>query len=90
MYVVIFRATIQQLDAEYINLAQSLRQKAFKDYHCQKFESYTEGNQEIALSYWLKLDDIRAWRNDPEHRLAQQHGKEKWYTEFSVEICQCL
>ncbi|GAA4999234.1 hypothetical protein GCM10023206_00140 [Acinetobacter puyangensis] len=90
MYIVIFKATIRQLDPQYSIMAQNLRQKAFAEYHCQKFESYTENQQEIALSYWLSLEDIQAWKNDPEHLLAQQLGHEKWYSTCSVEICQSL
>ena len=90
MYIVIFKATIHQLDDEYSELAQVLRQKAFAEYNCQKFESYTENNQEITLSYWLSFEDIRAWKNDPTHLQAQQLGREKWYANFSTEICQTL
>ena len=88
MYVVIFKATIKQLDAEYSQYAERLRQKAIQQYHCQKFESYTEDDQEIALSYWRNLEDIHAWKKDTEHLTAQSIGQEKWYANYSVEVCQ--
>lgn len=90
MYIVIFRARIGHLDARYTELAQRLRHKAMSVYHCQKFESFCENNQEIALSYWLSLEDIQAWKNDPEHQYAQQLGREQFYLDFSTEICQQL
>ena len=90
MYIVIFRATIAHLDANYSQMAQNLRAKAMRDYRCQKFESFCENNQEIALSYWLSLEDIQAWKNDPEHQRAQQLGREQFYQSFSTEICQSL
>ncbi len=29
-----------------------------------------------------------AWRNHPEHRVAQQLGREKFYSEFRIQVCQ--
>ena len=88
MYVVIFKANILQLDAEYFSLAKQLREKALTQFNCQKFEALTENNQEIALSYWLSLQDIQNWKNDAEHLIAQQLGLNKWYQSISVEICK--
>jgi heme-degrading monooxygenase HmoA len=85
-YVVIFKARINALDAEYSTTAQRMREKAFSDYGCVDFVAVSEGDQEIALSYWKSLEDIARWKSDPEHQCAQQLGREKWYRDFSVEI----
>lgn len=37
MYIVIFKATIRQLDSTYTEMAQKLRDKAIGQYHCVKF-----------------------------------------------------
>jgi heme-degrading monooxygenase HmoA len=42
----------------------------------------------ITVSYWSSLDAIRAWREDSEHRLAQQSGREKWYSRYELRICR--
>ena len=31
-----------------------------------------------------------AWRTDPEHRTAQQRGRDDIYTEYSITICSEL
>lgn len=90
MYVVIFKATVVTLDDQYTRMAQALKQLAFSEYGCLDFVAVTEGNQEIAISYWQSLQDIREWKNDPLHRAAQALGKDKWYSEFSVEICETI
>ena len=87
-YVVIFKAQIKTLDQEYIQTAQCLREKALTQFNCQKFEALSENEHEIALSYWKTLEDIHAWHKDAEHQVAQRLGKEKWYKNFSVEICE--
>ncbi|OTG81281.1 antibiotic biosynthesis monooxygenase [Acinetobacter sp. ANC 5054] len=89
-YVVIFKAKIRNLDEQYFQTANMLREKALGRFNCQHFEAWTEGQKEIALSYWNSLADIQAWHHDAEHQVAQQHGKTKWYAHFSVEICEIL
>ncbi|ATO19551.1 antibiotic biosynthesis monooxygenase [Acinetobacter sp. LoGeW2-3] len=89
-YVVIFKAKIKHLDQSYFVTAQSLREKALSQFHCQQFEALTENNQEVALSYWNSLEDIQAWHRDAEHQVAQQLGKNSWYTYFSVDVCKVL
>jgi heme-degrading monooxygenase HmoA len=90
MYAVIFKATVGELDDEYSRMAQRLKDLAFEQYGCRDFVSVTEGNEEIAISYWDTEQQIRDWKNDPEHRLAQTRGRERWYRSFSVEICELI
>ncbi len=44
----------------------------------------------ITVSYWESLEDIQKWRVHSEHKLAIEQGKEIWYSEFKVRICQVL
>jgi len=90
MYAVIFRATVAELDDEYLRMAERLKELAFKEYGCRDFVSVTEGNEEIAISYWDTEKQIRDWKNDPVHRLAQVRGRDKWYRSFSIEICEVI
>ena len=87
MYVVIFKAEINELDDNYVNTASKLRELA-KSYGCTRFESFATDKQEIALSYWPDRESIRRWGADPEHQTAQALGKSRWYTSYSVEIAE--
>jgi heme-degrading monooxygenase HmoA len=88
MLVVIFRATIAKLDAEYSTTAQRLRELAISEFGCLAFHSAAEGNEEITLSYWPDEDGIRRWRGHPEHVAAQKLGRERWYQTYSVEVAR--
>ena len=90
MYAVIFKATVAELDAEYLETAARLKELAFSKYGCREFSSVTEGNEEIAISYWETEQQILDWKNDLEHQLAQKRGREKWYRSFSVEVCEIV
>jgi len=88
MYAVIFKATTASLDDEYFRTAESLRELAFSKYGCVDFVAATEGDEEITISYWETMQQIRDWKNDPVHRLAQEAGRNKWYKSYSVEVCE--
>lgn len=40
----------------------------------------------ITVSYWTGEDAIRAWREDAEHRVAQEAGKAVWYSDYQMRI----
>ncbi len=88
MYAVIFKAELATLDQQYSDLAAELRQLAFENYNCIDFVATTEGNQEIAVSYWHSELDLQQWKKDPIHIEAQQLGKDKWYKSYSVEVVE--
>ena len=89
-YVVIFKAYIRQLDADYFVLAQQLRERALSQFGCCHFAAITEGTDEVALSYWNSLEDIQTWHQDAQHQWAQRLGKNQWYENFTVEVCEVL
>lgn len=40
----------------------------------------------ITVSYWRSAADARAWKAVAEHRMAQQRGREVWYSRYTVRI----
>jgi heme-degrading monooxygenase HmoA len=88
MFVVIFRAQARRFDDEYSRTASRMRDLAIREFGCLEFHSVTEGDQEVALSYWPDEQSIRAWRNHPEHLLAQQAGRDRWYERYSVQVAE--
>lgn len=90
MYAVIFKAEINKLDSEYLAMAERMRDLAINEYGCTEFSACTEGNNEIAISYWPSQEHINAWHNNPEHKVAQQLGKEKWYKSYQVQVTKVI
>ena len=88
MFVVILRARVRRLDQEYSRVAARMRELATTRFGCLEFHAVTEGQDEVALSYWPDEKSIRAWRNHPEHVLAQQAGRDRWYESYSVQVAQ--
>jgi heme-degrading monooxygenase HmoA len=88
MFVVIFRARVRQFDADYSAMAAKMRELALQQFGCLSFTAATEGDQEIAVSYWPDEASIRAWKQHTEHLEAQQLGRERWYASYEVDIAE--
>jgi heme-degrading monooxygenase HmoA len=88
MFVVIFRAQVRQFDAEYSAMAAQMRELALTQFGCLSFNATTEGEQEIAVSYWPDEASIRAWKQHTEHLQAQHLGRDRWYASYSVDIAE--
>jgi heme-degrading monooxygenase HmoA len=89
-YAVIFRAEIRELDSEYAAMAARLRELAIEEYGCAAFYAVTEGRQEVAISYWDSEAQIRHWKQNAEHLVAQENGRSKWYRSYSVEVVEVV
>jgi len=90
MYAVIFKAELNIIDNNYYETAKHMRDLALSKYGCIEFTSSTEGNNEIAISYWSRKEDIKAWKEDNEHKKAQALGKTKWYKSYTVQFVEIL
>jgi len=90
MYAVIFRAKTKKLDKTYFETAKRMRELALNEYGCLEFTAVTEGENEIAISYWDSLEQIKKWKQNSEHLTAQKLGQEKWYEDYSVEIVEVI
>ena len=61
MFAVIFKASVANFDDEYFQMADRMKKLAFEKYGCLDFVSVTEGNEEIAISYWETERQIHDW-----------------------------
>ena len=90
MYAVIFKAKIGRIDREYTEASKRMRRLAREKYGCVEFSVATEGDEEIAISYWESEEQIKSWKNDPEHLEVQEKGKSKWYRSYQVQVVKIL
>ena len=88
MYVVVFRARIKALDDDYHATAERLRELALARFGCLEFQSISQGEDEVTLSYWPDEQSIRAWKAQADHILAQQTGRARWYASYAVQIAR--
>jgi len=57
----------------------------------RSIRSFTSDDGErLALIEFASLESLAAWRDHPEHREAQRLGRERYYSEYHVQICEPL
>jgi heme-degrading monooxygenase HmoA len=44
----------------------------------------------LGITEWASAEALAAWRDHPEHRKAQERGRELFYTDYDVTICAPL
>ena len=86
-YAVIFTSTRTAGDQGYADMSLRMAELAMQQPGYLGHESARDGVG-ITVSYWQSLEDIRNWKMNTEHLLAQQYGKEKWYSGYKVRICK--
>ena len=86
-YAVIF-TSIQNEEVEgYSEMANYMQLLAEKQEGYLGFES-ARNELGISVSYWKSVEDIKKWKQQSEHHLAQKFGKAKWYRFYKVRICK--
>lgn len=50
----------------------------------------TSSRDGVTVSYFTSLEAISRWKNLDEHKVAQQLGRDAFYEEYSVQVCEVL
>jgi heme-degrading monooxygenase HmoA len=87
-YAVIF--TTQKTDdlAGYQDMNERMLELARKQEGFLGIESGRGETLGISVTYWRSLEDISAWREHAEHKLAQAQGYAKWYKAFATRVAK--
>jgi heme-degrading monooxygenase HmoA len=84
-YAVIFTSHRTKGDNGYGEMANKMVKLASKQPGFLGVESARE-SVGITVSYWKDLESIKTWKENADHIMAQQRGKEVWYKEFKTRI----
>ncbi|MFP5041256.1 antibiotic biosynthesis monooxygenase family protein [Parasediminibacterium sp. JCM 36343] len=85
-YAVIFTSEIREPAAGYGSMAEKMEALAKQQPGFLGVESARD-KLGITVSYWESLEAIKAWKQNSDHLMAQQMGKEQWYEDYKVRIC---
>jgi heme-degrading monooxygenase HmoA len=87
-YAVIFTSLRTEGDSEnYGEMAEEMATLAAKQPGYLGAESARDGLG-ITVSYWESLEAIRQWKAHADHLIAQQMGREKWYSAYKTRVCR--
>jgi heme-degrading monooxygenase HmoA len=86
-YAVIFTSTRTEVDDGYGAMADAMVELAAKQPGYLGVE-YAREDIGITVSYWDSLEAIKNWKENVEHKLAQQKGKSQWYSGYMLRIAK--
>ena len=86
-YAVIFTSIRTGVENGYEAMAQRMVELAAEQPGFLGVESARE-DVGITVSYWRDPDSIAAWKRHAEHQIAQERGKQDWYSAYKTRICK--
>jgi len=78
---------------EYLSIATSLREflKERPGFiSIERFQSISDQNKVLSLSFWENEEAIEAWRNLFEHRIAQKKGMSELFAKYRIRVAHVL
>ncbi len=86
-YAVIFTSISKLINEEYSETARLMEELATQQTGFLGLEHARE-QIGITVSYWQDLESIKRWKNQSQHIIAQDKGKNEWYKSYSIRICK--
>jgi heme-degrading monooxygenase HmoA len=88
-YAVIFTSMRTEGDNGYAGMADRMFELVTKREGFLGMESVRrEDGFGMTVCYWRSLEDIKRWKQESEHQLAQRLGREQWYLNYRTRICK--
>ena len=90
MIVVLFRSRLAAgAGQDYHDMAAEMLETARAMPGFVEFKSFrAEDGERLSVIWWRDEETMSAWRNHPRHRIAQRAGREKWYSEYRIEVAE--
>lgn len=86
-YAVIFTSTHSENTEGYDDMANQMETLAKAQNGFLAIESARDSIG-ITVSYWDSLEAIKNWKQQTNHLVAQQKGRQDWYNWYKVRICK--
>jgi len=90
MVVAVFRSRVRDEHAqEYYALADEMAKLARTMPGFISWKGYTaEDGERVSVHEWESAEQLSAWRNHPRHTRAQALGRERFYDEYTLYVCE--
>ncbi|MBW8331788.1 MAG: antibiotic biosynthesis monooxygenase [Prolixibacteraceae bacterium] len=86
-YAVIFTSVRTEGDKGYSEMSDRMVELASQQDGFLGVES-ARNEIGITVSYWRDLESMRKWRENIEHSVAREKGREEWYQSFKTRIAK--
>ncbi len=92
MIVTVFRSRLRSgVEQEMEALGQRMYEIASNMPGFVSYKDYMAGDGEIVtLVEFATLQALEAWRDHPEHQVAQQRGRAEFFAEYHIQVCHTV
>jgi heme-degrading monooxygenase HmoA len=88
-YAVIFTSLRAPVEEGYAGMAERMEQLAMEQPGYLGHENFRDADgYGTTISYWAGPEDIRRWKANLDHLVAQRLGREQWYERYKVRVCR--
>ena len=90
MMITVFRARLKPgLDDEYAAAVERMSALARTMLgHISHKTFYAQDGERCTIVEFAHEEGQRTWQTNPEHRIAQKLAREKYYTEYDIQVCR--
>ena len=86
-YAVIFSSTRTEVDDNYSEMADAMVELAKTQDGFLGIE-FARNELGITVSYWRDLESIKKWKENSDHTVARNKGRQDWYNAFKTRIAK--
>ena len=92
MVVVVFRQRVRPgFDEELEALGARMYELACNMPGFRSYKDFAaEDGELVSIVEFDTPEHLEAWRNHEEHRAAQRRGREKYFSEYHVQVCSVM
>lgn len=92
MIVILFRSRLTAAAGkDYSEMDAHLEERARGADGFVDVKAYTaQDGERLTVVRWRDLESLRRWREDPQHRVAQEAGRDRWYEFYATEVAEVL
>lgn len=92
MIITIFRSRLRpEHEKEYAEWAQKIYDLAVKMPGFISIKTFSaEDGERVSIVEFESEETMRAWREQSDHREAQDLGRKKFYSEYHIQVCKPL
>ncbi|MGE0320923.1 MAG: antibiotic biosynthesis monooxygenase [Polyangiaceae bacterium] len=89
-WITVFRNRLRaDAGTDYGDVATRMRELAKSMPGYVSFKTFTaEDGERVSIIEFDSLESLLGWKNHPEHRAAQERGREAYYEEYSVQSAE--
>ncbi len=92
MMVIVFRSRLRPgVDEEFEARSAEMFGYASEMPGFRSIKAYTaEDGESVGIVEFDSAEELEAWRQRPEHLEAQREGREKFFAEYRIQVCEVV